>query len=164
MDRLTELGAVLGQLLKDRGETIAIAESSTGGLVSAALLAVPGASNYFVGGGIIYTRAARRGLLDFSEFEAQMRAATQDYACRLASDIRDRLGSTWGIGESGATGPTSNSYGDPPGHTCIALVGPISQAMTLETRSNVRKTNMWRFAEETILFAQRTIAEMEKLC
>ena len=89
MDRLTELGAVLGQLLKDRGETIAIAESSTGGLVSAALLAVPGASNYFMGSGIIYTRAARRGLLEFSELEAQMRAATQDYACRLASDIRD---------------------------------------------------------------------------
>ena len=164
MDRLTELGAVLGQLLKDRGETIAIAESSTGGLVSAALLAVPGASNYFMGGGIIYTRAARRGLLEFSGFEAQMRSATQDYACRLASDIRNRLGSTWGIGESGATGPTGNRYGDPPGHTCIALVGPVSQAMTLETGSNVRKTNMWRFAEETILFAQRTIAEMEKLC
>ena len=77
MDRLTEQGAVLSQLLKDRGETIAIAESSTGGLVSAALLAVPGASNYFLGGGIFYTRAARRGLLEFSEFEAQMRAATQ---------------------------------------------------------------------------------------
>ena len=68
------------------------------------------------------------------------------------------------VGESGATGPTGNSYGDPPGHTCIALVGPVSQAMTLETGSNVRKTNMWRFAEETILFAQRTIAEIEKLC
>ncbi|MDP6896250.1 MAG: CinA family protein [Rhodospirillales bacterium] len=161
MDRMTELGAALGQLLKDRGESIAIAESSTGGLVSAALLSVPGASEYFMGGGIIYTRAARRGLLDFSELDAQMRAATQDYASRLASDIRDRLGATWGIGESGATGPTGNSYGDAPGHTCFAIVGPVSRAMTLETGSDVREANMWRFAEETIAFARQTIADAD---
>jgi len=158
---MTELGAALGQLLKDRGESIAIAESSTGGLVSAALLSVPGASEYFMGGGVIYTRAARRGLLDFSEFDAQMRAATQDYASRLASDIRDRLGATWGIGESGATGPTGNSYGDAPGHTCFAVVGPVSRAMTLETGSDVREANMWRFAEETIAFARQTIADAD---
>ena len=161
MDRMTELGAALGQLLKDRGESIAIAESSTGGLVSAALLSVPGASEYFMGGGVIYTRAARRGLLDFSELDAQMRAATQDYASRLASDIRDRLGATWGIGESGATGPTGNSYGDAPGHTCFAVVGPVSRAMTLETGSDVREANMWRFAEETIAFARKTIADAD---
>ena len=161
MDRITELGAALGQLLKDRGESIAIAESSTGGLVSAALLSVPGASEYFMGGGVIYTRAARRGLLDFSELDAQMRAATQDYASRLASDIRDRLGATWGIGESGATGPTGNSYGDAPGHTCFAVVGPVSRAMTLETGSDVREANMWRFAEETIAFARQTIADAD---
>ena len=162
MDRMTELGAVLGQLLKDRGERIAIAESSTGGLISAALLSVPGASEYFMGGGVIYTRAARRGLLDFSELDAQMRAGTQDYAIRLASDIRDRLGATWGIGESGATGPTGNSYGDAPGHTCFAVVGPVSRAMTLETGSDVREANMWRFAEETIAFAQQTIKDADK--
>ena len=161
MDRMTELGAALGQLLKDRGESIAIAESSTGGLVSAALLSVPGASEYFMGGGVIYTRAARRGLLDFSELDAQMRAATQDYASRLASDIRDRLGATWGIGESGATGPSGNSYGDAPGHTCFAVVGPVSRAMTLETGSDVREANMWRFAEETIAFARQTIADAD---
>jgi len=161
MDRMTELGAALGQLLKDRGESIAIAESSTGGLVSAALLSVPGASEYFMGGGVIYTRAARRGLLDFSELDAQMRAATQDYASRLASDIRDRLGATWGIGESGATGPTGNSYGDAPGHTCFAVVGPVSRAMTLETGSDVREANMWRFADETIAFARQTIADAD---
>ena len=162
MDRMTELGAVLGQLLKDRGERIAIAESSTGGLISAALLSVPGASKYFMGGGVTYTRAARRGLLDFSELDAQMRAATQDYASRPASDIRDRLGATWGIGESGATGPSGNSYGDAPGHTCFAVVGPVSRAMTIETGSDVREANMWRFAEETIAFAQQTIEDADK--
>ena len=161
MDRMTELGAALGQLLKDRGESIAIAESSTGGLVSAALLSVPGASEYFMGGGVIYTRAARRGLLDFSELDAQMRAATQDYASRLASDIRDRLGATWGIGESGATGPSGNSYGDAPGHTCFAVIGLVSRAMTFETGSDVREANMWRFAEETIAFARQTIADAD---
>ena len=162
MDRMTELGAALGQLLKDRGESIAIAESSTGGLISAALLSVPGASEYFMGGGVIYTRAARCGLLDFSELDAQMRAATQDYASRLASDIRDRLGATWGIGESGATGPTGNSYGDAPAHTCFAVVGPVSRAMTLETGSDVREANVRRFAKETIAFARQTIADADK--
>ena len=161
MDRMTKLGAALGQLLKDRGESIAIAESSAGGLVSAALLSVPGASEYFMGGGVIYTRAARRGLLDFSELDAQMRAATQHYASRLASDIRDRLGATWGIGESGATGPSGNSYGNAPGHTCFAIVGPVSRAMTIETGSDVREANMWRFAEETIAFARQTIADAD---
>ena len=162
MDRMTELGAALGQLLKDRGESIAIAESSSGGLISAALLSVPGASEYFMGGGVIYTRAARRGLLDFSELDAQMRAATQDYASRLASDIRDRLGATWGIGESGATGPSGNSYGNAPGHTCFAIVGPVSRAMTIETGSDVREANMWRFAQETIAFARQTIEDADK--
>ena len=159
MDKMTGLGTALGQLLKDRGERIAVAESSTGGLVSASLLAVPGASAYFMGGGVIYTRAARRGLMGFSELDARMRASTEDYALRLATDIRDRLGATWGIGESGATGPTGNSYGDAPGHTCIAVVGPVSRAMTLETGEDAREANMWRFAEETLAFARTVIAE-----
>ena len=161
MDRMTKLGSALGQLLKDRNESIAIAESSTGGLISAALLAVPGASKYFLGGGVIYTRAARRGLLVFSELDAKMRASTQDYACRLASDIRYRLGATWGIGESGATGPTGNSYGDAPGHSCVAVCGPVTRSMTLETGSDVREANMWRFAEEAITFARQTIADAD---
>ena len=92
MEQLTHIAFGLGAILKERGQTVGVAESSSGGLVSAALLAMPGASAYFQGGGVIYTRDARRALLDFSAAEATMRAATEDYAARIARDIREKLG------------------------------------------------------------------------
>ena len=107
--------------LIERKETIAIAESSTGGLIAAALLAVPGASAYFVGGAVVYTKAARLALLGISDDEMKgMRASTEAYALLCARRIRDRHGATWGLGETGATGPTGNRYGDAAGHTCMA--------------------------------------------
>ena len=69
MAQLTSLAETAARLLKARGETIAVSESSTGGLISAALLAVPGASSYYLGGGIIYTHAARETLLQI-DFKA----------------------------------------------------------------------------------------------
>ena len=94
MDRLMPLASALGETLKAQSESIAVAESSAGGLISAALLAVPGASAYFVGGGVIYTRQARRGLLGLSEDVVTMRAATEDYALILAGTVRERVGAT----------------------------------------------------------------------
>ena len=149
MDKLTSLAATLGDRLKNRSDTVAVAESSTGGLISAALLAVPGASAYFLGGGVIYTRAARRGLLDLPEEVITMRAATEEYALIVARIIRERLGATWGFCETGASGPTGNRYGDAPGHSCSAMAGPLERSMTLETGSSDREENMWRFAEES---------------
>jgi nicotinamide mononucleotide (NMN) deamidase PncC len=78
---LAEAAAAVASLLSERRETVAVAESSAGGLISAALLAVPGASAYFLGGGVIYTRAARQGLLQLpDEALAGMRASTEAYA------------------------------------------------------------------------------------
>ncbi len=110
---LTSLGQVVGELLKERKQTIAVAESSAGGLISAALVAVPGASKYFVGGGVIYTLEARRSLLSLSDdgFEG-IRASTEQYALRMAQGVKDFVGTTWGLSETGATGPTGNRYGD----------------------------------------------------
>ena len=159
MNQLTEMGAALGALLKARGETIAIAESSAGGLISAALLAVPGASAYFLGGGVIYTRDARRGLLGLPEDVVTMRAATEDYAALVAAAMRDRLGATWGFCETGATGPTGNRYGDPAGHCAAALAGPMAKAMSVSTGLEDRETNMWRFAEESLAFMHRVIGD-----
>ncbi len=159
MNKLTSLATNLGENLKTRGETVAIAESSTGGLISAALLAVPGASAYFLGGGVIYTRDARRGLLGVPEEVVTMRASTEEYALIMARAVRERLGATWGIGETGATGPTGNRYGDAAGHSCFAVVGPIERAMTLETGQSERADNMWRFAEEAIAFVEQVLAE-----
>jgi nicotinamide-nucleotide amidase len=137
----------VARLLKDRGETIAVAESSTGGLVSAGLLAVPGASAYFLGGAVVYTAVARRALLDLPDIAALgMRASTEAYARLLAQTARRRFAASWALAESGATGPTGNRYGDPPGHSCIAVVGPSERAITLETGSADRAANMQAFA------------------
>src|SRR2546428_4077293 len=124
MNELDSLAASLGALLKERKETIAVAESSAGGLICAALLAVPGASAYFLGGGVIYTQAARRALLRVPDESVKgIRSSTEAYALLKARTIRELLGATWGLAETGATGPTGNHYGDSAGHACLAGAG-----------------------------------------
>ncbi len=154
----------LAALLKARRETIVVAESSTGGLISAALLAVPGASAYFLGGAVVYTLKARRSLLDIQDAAvAGMRGASEPYAALLARVARERFGATWSVAESGATGPTGNRYGDPAGHTCIAVAGPIERAITLETGKGDRVANMREFAVAALdLLAQALGASREK--
>jgi PncC family amidohydrolase len=134
-----------GLLLKERRETIVIAESSTGGLISAALLAVPGASAYFLGGAVVYTITARRALMGL-EMPEGMRASTEAYALHLAETARQRFEATWALSESGASGPTGNRYGDAAGHSCIAIVGPTERTITIETGQSDRAANMRAFA------------------
>ena len=152
MDRqLTQLGAAIGERLKARKETVAVAESSAGGLIAAALLAMPGASAYFLGGGVIYTQAARRGLLQVPDDAVKgIRSSTEAYALVKARAIRDRLGATWGLSETGATGPTGNRYGDAAGHACLAIAGPVERAITLETGRDDREANMDAFAKAAL--------------
>ena len=155
---LTTMGASLGALLKERKETIGIAESSAGGLISAALLAVPGASAYFLGGSVVYTQAARRALLGVpDESVAGIRSSTEAYARVKARTIRQLLGTTWGLAETGATGPTGNRYGDAAGHACIAVAGPVERAITLETRDGDREKNMWAFARAALALLEESL-------
>ena len=147
MQDLVSKAEQVAAILKARRATLAVAESSTGGLVSAALLAVPGASSYFLGGAVVYTRLARTSLLDIpNSAMAGMRAATQAYALLLARTARQRFSATWALAESGATGPTGNRYGDPAGHACVAVVGSSERAATLETGSADRLANMYAFS------------------
>jgi len=158
MQELLAPAARIGARLKARGETIAIAESSTGGLISAALLAVPGASAYFLGGGVIYTRFARAAFLEIPDpLPDGMRASTEPYAALLARTVRARCGARWGLGETGATGPTGNRYGDAAGHTCIALEGPVARALTLETGSEDRVANMRVFAARALALLEEAL-------
>jgi PncC family amidohydrolase len=151
LESLTALGQAVGELLKQRKQTLAVAESSAGGVINAALVAVPGASAYYLGGAIIYTGAARLALLDITPQElAGMRSASEPFAQLLAQCIRGRLGATWGLAESGASGPTGNRYGDAAGHACIAVSGPVEKVITLETGSSDREANMWLFARKAI--------------
>jgi PncC family amidohydrolase len=143
---LNALAEQIAVLLTKRGETIAVAESSTGGLISASLLAVPGASVYFLGGAVVYTRQSRRALVSIPDAAMQgIRSASEPYAQLLAKTIRDRHSATWGLSETGAAGPTGNRYGDPAGHTCIAVAGPSDQVATLHTGSSDRRANMHTF-------------------
>ena len=112
---------------------------------------VPGASAYFVGGAVVYTRTARAALLGIADAEmAGMRASTEPYALLCARRMRERHGTTWGLSETGATGPTGNRYGDAAGHSCMAVVGPIERAITLETGSADRRANMDAFAKRAL--------------
>lgn len=148
MDTLLPLAGKVAALLKQRGETVAVAESSTGGLISTALLAQPGASAYFVGGAVVYTYKSRAALLGIAEADlAGVRPSTEPYALLFANRMREKHDTTWAIGETGATGPTGNRYGDAAGHSCIAVVGPsVERAITLETGASDRQANMRAFA------------------
>jgi PncC family amidohydrolase len=151
MNDLLPLAERAGARLKQRNETITVAESSAGGLISAALLAVPGASAYFLGGAVVYTRLARAELLRVPEIAlAGMRPSTEPYALLLARSARERLAATWALAETGATGPTGNRYGDAAGHACLALVGPVERAVTLETGRADRVANMRAFARAAL--------------
>lgn len=151
MKELIGIAEQIAATLKGRKQTIAVAESSTGGLISAALLAVPGASAYFQGSAVVYTRDARRILMDIPDDAVKgIRSASEVYARLLASQIRTRFSTDWGLSETGATGPTGNRYGDAAGHSCMAVAGTETSAITLETGSADRLANMHMFASAAL--------------
>jgi PncC family amidohydrolase len=160
MKELLALGAQAGARLKARGHTIAVSESSAGGLINAALVAVPGASAFYLGGAVIYTKAGREALMGISAREMKgMRSASEPYAELLALRVREKLGATWGLSETGASGPTGNSYGDAPGHACIAVSGPHSAVITVETGSADREANMKEFARRALALLEACVTK-----
>jgi nicotinamide-nucleotide amidase len=160
MRDLASMASSVATLLKTAQQTVAVAESSAGGLISVALVAVPGASAYYLGGGVIYTQASRRGLLRVSdEALTGMRASTEPYALLKARTVREQLGATWGLSETGASGPTGNRYGDAAGHACIAVAGPVERVITLETGKMEREDNMWTFAKAALDLLEACLRE-----
>jgi PncC family amidohydrolase len=147
MRELLPLAERIAAALTARKQTVAVAESSAGGLMSAALLAVPGASAYFIGGGVLYTRQSILALKDTREgLFSGMRGATEQWAVLMARIVRDRCAADWGLGESGAAGPAGNRYGDPPGHAWVAVTGQIERATVVRTGRGDRIPNMYAFA------------------
>jgi nicotinamide-nucleotide amidase len=158
-DLLASLAAPVAARLMARRETVAVSESSSGGLVSACLLSIPGASAYFLGGGVIYTQTARRGLLGVPDDALLgIRSSTEAYALVKARAVRERLGATWGLAETGAAGPTGNRYGDAAGHSCIAIAGPLEQSLTVETGRSDREANMWAFTRAALELLEACVA------
>jgi PncC family amidohydrolase len=158
MDGLIELAGQVGERLKSRGETVAVAESSAGGLISAALLAQAGASAYFVSGAVVYTIQAREGLMGITAAEMSgMRSASEPYALLLARRLRERFGATWGLAETGASGPSGNRYGDAAGHSCLAISGPAERVRTIETGAADRQANMRVFAASALTLLHQNL-------
>jgi nicotinamide-nucleotide amidase len=159
-NELVAAATAIAERLKARKQTLGVAESSSGGLISAALLAVPGASAYFLGGAVVYTAKARMSLLGLPrEAVTGMRSASEPYALLLARTIRENLGATWGLSETGASGPTGNPYGDAAGHTCLAVSGPTEMAFTLETGIADRSANMHGFTVAALQLLSRVLGE-----
>lgn len=160
MTTLNTYSADIAAALKQRGETVAVAESSSGGLISAALLAVPGASAYFLGGSVIYTLDARRVLLNIPDDVLQgMTPLSDAYVSHCARAMRENLNATWGLAEIGVTGPTGSRYGHPPGLCVLAVDGPVTLTKQIETGSDDREANMWRFVEAGFALLGEAIAQ-----
>jgi PncC family amidohydrolase len=160
MESLSPMAASVGALLKQHDQTVAVAESSAGGLISASLVAVPGASAYYRGGAVVYTQVAREGLLRVpDEAMAGTRASTEPYALLKARTARDLLNTTWGLSETGASGPTGNRYGDAAGHACIAVAGPVERVITVETGDSDREANMWAFTRSALELLEQCVEE-----
>lgn len=158
MNDLIPLAEQIASRLIAAKQTVCVAESSTGGLISAALLAVPGASAYYLGGTVVYTRVARRVLMDMPDASMRgVRSASEVYAAMLASQIRMRLSTDWGLSETGAAGPGGNAYGDAAGHSCLAIAGPRNEVITLETGSADRACNMHAFAKAALELLLRNL-------
>jgi PncC family amidohydrolase len=150
-DDLVSHAADIAEMLLQRGETISVAEGSAGGLISAALLAVPGASNYYVGGMVVYTLNSRLALVgDAVLVPEKLRGATEQWALYLAQSAAVVLGTTWGVGEGGAAGPGGNRYGDPSGHGWVAVAGPSERAVRVSTGVDDRTANMFAFADAAL--------------
>jgi PncC family amidohydrolase len=163
MNALAPIATAAAALLVQSRQTVAVSESSAGGLISAALLAIPGASAYFQGGGVIYTQNARRALLGIADDSVKgIRSSTEAYALLGARTVREKLGTTWGLAETGASGPTGNRYGDAAGHACIAVAGPVERVITIETASADREANMWVFTRAALDLLKSCLEESAK--
>ncbi|MGH2461702.1 MAG: CinA family protein [Chloroflexota bacterium] len=158
MTELDRLAEDVARRLIERGESVAVAESAAGGRVSAALLGVAGASAYFKGGVVVYTSDGKQRLAGMTREDLDAnRSATAPHTAALARTIRERLGATWGIAETGAAGPTGNRYGDAAGHAALAVSGPIERAEVIETGQSDRRENMEAFARAALRLLSRVL-------
>ncbi len=154
------LAEEIAALLIERGETVAVSEGTSGGLVSAALLWVAGASKYYRGGGVLYTLDSRIALAGVPRASyADYRGTTPALLAELTEAVRARLDATWCIGESGLAGPTGGRSGAPPGRTTVAVAGPVTRAEVIETGTTDRGENMSRFTTIALTYLRDAIRE-----
>ena len=160
MPDLSPMATSVAAALREKQHTVSVSESSGGGLISACLVAIAGASDYYVGGVVSYTRDSQKGFLHVPDEAMQgIRASTEAYALLNARALREAVGTTWALSETGASGPTGNRYGDSAGHACIAVSGPVERSITVETGDSNREANMWVFASRALDLLEECIRE-----
>ena len=138
--------------------SVSVAESSTGGLIAASLLSVAGASSYFRGGSVIYTRESRHAFLDLNVIKLKgLKPLTEPMVAEFAHSARLKLDATWGIAELGAAGPKGTPYGHAPGTSVIGISGPINASITVETFSANREEIMAKFTEAALILFNTTL-------
>ena len=155
-----QLANDIGKKLIARGEKVAVSESTTGGLLSAALLSVAGASKFYAGGGVVYTLASRTALVGVpAERYANYQGTTPDMLAELAQTVRERLEASWGIAESGLAGPTGGRFGALPGKVTIGVSGPITRTEIMNTGLTDRVENMIEFTTRALRYLNSAITE-----
>lgn len=163
MDTLREFepqSSRIAALLRQRDEKIAVADGATGGLIAASLLTVPGALDFFVGGGVVYSLRARDVLFDLPrDAYTGMRGASESYALLQARAIRSNFGAEWGLAESGSVGGSTHPTGAPAGRSVAALAGPDGEfTAVMESGSDDRIANMYAFTGNALNLAEARLS------
>ena len=157
MSVLTSMAKEAAVRLRERGETIVVAETSTGGLISSALLALPGASAYYKAGSVLYTSESRKKLLGVTRQDVEEFAPmSEGMVMTFARKAQDQFDAIWAIAELGIAGPTDVPYGE-AGSSVIGIAGPNPISGLLETGSDDREHNMWRFTEHAFVLLCRAL-------
>jgi nicotinamide-nucleotide amidase len=152
----TTITGQIAELLLARKETVAVAESSSGGIISAQLLSVAGASGFYRGGSVVYTLPSRRAFLDIPRERVEgLPPLSEGMVAVFAEAARLKLDASWGIAELGAAGPTGSRYGHDAGTSVVGIDGPVCLTATVRTSQSDREQNMWAFANAALdLFLQ----------
>ncbi|GAB4280281.1 MAG: competence/damage-inducible protein A [Oscillatoriaceae cyanobacterium] len=138
------LASVVGQLLRDRGQTLAVAESCTGGGLGQMITAISGSSDYFLGGVIAYHNSVKMSSLGVdSESLVKMGAVSAEVAQQMAAGVRQSLGANWGLSITGIAGPGGGTEAKPVGLVYIGLAGPNGEAVAFEHRFGATRGRDW---------------------
>ncbi|HUH66916.1 MAG TPA: CinA family protein [Syntrophales bacterium] len=152
----------IAAILTSAHETLSVAESSAGGLVSSCLLSIPGASSFFVGGSVLYSYQIRNEIVGMGKEEHGVYGgSTPELILEIATRFRERIGTDWVIAEGGAAGPSKSPYGHNAGYTALAIAGPINRAKSIETGKSDRIENMSEFTNALLSFFLDVLKERE---
>ena len=162
MEELPDILLKISRILTKRKETVSVTETSTGGLISAGLLSVPGASSYFVGGVIPYARSVRGDLLNITKDKVVgLSPMSEEMAMSFAQNTKQKMQTDWAIAELGIAGPRGSVYGFEPGSCVVGISGPRSSSTFIRTGKDRRHENMALFRNSALALFADALSEAE---